>query len=421
MREQHFKEQIDVSLQTEHGLEPEQKKHEDDPIIRYRLSLDDLEVAKRVYAEDKEKILSSLRESAVDITPQQKKLSEAAQRYTGSFAQKYSAPENKNAANKRYSVAFLTLNEFKRQIFVDKDAPSSMPDALGFYMPPENAVVLWYRTMSDPLWRDNYYSSDRQPSWDNDKGNDAFLHTLTHELYHAESFRNLQAFKEQGGEPGVTGRRIGLNMYRLRAPKKNLLKEINEAITEELAITTTNKIVNENREEFKSLIMEEIENHLKTAKSADPWVKRAYDLGYAHSGFDEWMRARYPAYAKDTDHNHEEGLTRFEEFLESDEHKNNDAKIRETIFQDGYQFKLSELRKAYSRERGLLNSIIKAVAKKNEEYKGNKEDVRNLFYEAYFSGSMLKLGRVIEKTFGKGTFRLMAEKPFSRELSKRLQ
>jgi hypothetical protein len=432
MKERHSMEQMGAGLQTKPKLEPEpsaentadkQEKHEDDPIIRYRLSLDDLEVAKRVYAEDKEKVISSLREASVDITPEQKKLSEATQRYTESLAQKYSVPENKKATNKRYSVVFLPLDEFKKQRLIDKDAPSSTLDALAFYMPPENAVVLWYRTARDAQWwnRSYYYNLGKHPSWDNDDGNDVFLHTLTHELYHAESFRSLQAFKGPSGEPEVIGRRIGLHIYRLRVPEKNLFREINEAITEELAIATTNQIVNENREEFKPLIMEDMENFLETARITDPWMKRAYDLGYAHSGFDEWMRTQDPAYTKNPNRNREEELKRFEEFIESDEHKNNDAKIRETIFQDGYQFKLSESGKAYSRERGLLNRIITAVAKKNEDYKGKKEDVRNLFYEAYFSGSMLKLGRVIEKTFGKGAFRLMAEKPFSRDLSKRLR
>lgn len=61
------------------------------------------------------------------------------------------------------------------------------------------------------------------------------------------------------------------------------------------------------------------------------------------------------------------------------------------------------------------------LSRKCPEYHGKEEELRTLFYEAKFSGSMLKIGRLIERTLGKGTFRLIAEDFLGGDLQDRLR
>lgn len=65
---------------------------------------------------------------------------------------------------------------------------------------------------------------------------------------------------------------------------------------------------------------------------------------------------------------------------------------------------------SYWRERKALKRIIQIIYWKNRERFNSEEDVFTLFAKAYFSGRLLELARIIEKTFGKGSFRKIASR-----------
>jgi hypothetical protein len=70
-------------------------------------------------------------------------------------------------------------------------------------------------------------------------------------------------------------------------------------------------------------------------------------------------------------------------------------------------------------KKNLLNSRVEEMAKfealidglweENKDRFKTREDLEDLFFESQFTGSLLKIGRLIEKTFGKGSFRKLGE------------
>lgn len=52
----------------------------------------------------------------------------------------------------------------------------------------------------------------------------------------------------------------------------------------------------------------------------------------------------------------------------------------------------------------VLEYIIKETA---QEVEKNEDDIKNLFYKAYFDGNILTTARLVERTFGKGSFRFL--------------
>jgi len=65
---------------------------------------------------------------------------------------------------------------------------------------------------------------------------------------------------------------------------------------------------------------------------------------------------------------------------------------------------------SYVGDRIRLQNIIEEIIEKNPAYK-EKEEVFNIFAEAAMNGNLLKISRLIEKTFGKGSFREMGNMP----------
>ncbi|MDP2934267.1 MAG: hypothetical protein Q8N59_00630 [bacterium] len=60
-------------------------------------------------------------------------------------------------------------------------------------------------------------------------------------------------------------------------------------------------------------------------------------------------------------------------------------------------------------ERAKLEALIDVLWEGNKNRFKTKEGVEDLFLEAQFTGNLLKIGRLIEKTFGKGSFRKLGE------------
>lgn len=64
---------------------------------------------------------------------------------------------------------------------------------------------------------------------------------------------------------------------------------------------------------------------------------------------------------------------------------------------------------SYGRERAVLNALIDKLFEKNQDKFKEREEVFNLFVTGYMTGNIMPLGRLIEKTFGKGTLRRLGE------------
>jgi len=71
--------------------------------------------------------------------------------------------------------------------------------------------------------------------------------------------------------------------------------------------------------------------------------------------------------------------------------------------------KLMGAKFSYPEERLILNTLIDKLYAKNEDKYDNREEVFDVFAKAMFTGNLLPLGRLIDKTFGKGTFRKIGE------------
>ena len=80
------------------------------------------------------------------------------------------------------------------------------------------------------------------------------------------------------------------------------------------------------------------------------------------------------------------------------------AVARDFETKDGPPIKLRE-GYGYSEEREKLNALIGEIYVKNSESFSSEEDVFKMFAEAVMTGRLLKVARIIEKTFGKGSFR----------------
>lgn len=64
----------------------------------------------------------------------------------------------------------------------------------------------------------------------------------------------------------------------------------------------------------------------------------------------------------------------------------------------------------YHEERQQFNSLVDALYEKNKDDFESREEVFKLFAEATMAGRLLPVARLIEKTFGKGSFRMIGER-----------
>lgn len=77
-----------------------------------------------------------------------------------------------------------------------------------------------------------------------------------------------------------------------------------------------------------------------------------------------------------------------------------------------------ELKKnLYDEERAALNKLIDEIYEKDKSDFSSREDVFNVFAKATMTGRLLPIARLIEKTYGRGSFRALGEK-FGKQLEK---
>jgi hypothetical protein len=63
---------------------------------------------------------------------------------------------------------------------------------------------------------------------------------------------------------------------------------------------------------------------------------------------------------------------------------------------------------AYAKERARLNALVREIYERNTSEFASEEDVFKVFAGAVLSGRLLRLAKLIDKTFGKGTFQKLA-------------
>ncbi|MBI4129282.1 hypothetical protein HY464_01155 [Candidatus Peregrinibacteria bacterium] len=395
----------------------EQIPPEGDPIINFRLTPEEFEEAVDTHGREREDWLGDLREKHIEPTERQAALVEevfsAIEEKLSSYS--FDIPAVRRS---RPDILFLSRKDYWKEKY-GKEEDSKNPDTLGYFDPNTNTVILWYK----------------QTAWGKDQRNQEFLHILTHELLHAYSLRIMQAYKGKEreefreGEPLLSAHRVGMYLYKLGMPKKERFCGLDEALTEDLAVEVTNSIINSRRiGEFESVIQDQI-RYLMGQRRDNPVKQRLVSLGYRSKlpnrywgpDCDRWFRERHPE-----DMNKQSGdsirlahLDEFEREVEGMREQN--AKIIETILSEGYEYQYPSVHQAYRKERKVLDRLIMVLARQCSEYKGKEEELRKIFYEAKFSGSMVKLGRLIERTLGKGTFRLIAEDFLGADLQDRLR
>lgn len=63
--------------------------------------------------------------------------------------------------------------------------------------------------------------------------------------------------------------------------------------------------------------------------------------------------------------------------------------------------------KAYLEERRVMEALINELYEKNKNVFSGRGEVKKLVIEASLTGNILKLGKLVDRTFGKGSFRLL--------------
>lgn len=64
---------------------------------------------------------------------------------------------------------------------------------------------------------------------------------------------------------------------------------------------------------------------------------------------------------------------------------------------------------SYGEERENLNLLMDKIVEKNSGKFKNKEEVLMVFAKGMITGNILPLGRLLDRTFGKGIFRKIGE------------
>ena len=203
-----------------------------------------------------------------------------------------------------------------------------------------------------------------------------FLQTLVHEMIHMNSFLSFQKVDvadkgkeitlekeyESGAKENIPlgVRRMG---FEIHLPDRAVLfRDINEAITTELTIRFDNRYFGE---------LPALKEELGKREEAREAIK-ARKLRIIEN---------------------DEGLP---DILSAVVDTGNDEKGRQKFQLRGHP---------YMKERKQLNNLIDDLFEKNNEEFSSREEVFNMFAKVVMTGRLLPVARLIEKTYGKGSFR----------------
>jgi|SRR3989338_5124064 len=194
--------------------------------------------------------------------------------------------------------------------------------------------------------------------------NNVLLNTniIVHELIHANSFQSVELSKEsKEGRIGIDTRRTGFEVHGRKNRKEYFFTDINEAVIEVLV------------KRFDKEYFQSIPELSERVKEREEFIANA-------------LKNR----PQDTD-------------------KLEDIASVELKQLDSGEFKASIFSYTRVKEREQLNNLIKDIYQKNQDQFSSTEDVFNIFAKAIMNGKILEVARLVEKTYGKGSFRKLGE------------
>lgn len=202
-----------------------------------------------------------------------------------------------------------------------------------------------------------HYYAALQSIWFNaakTKPNLAFAKGLVHELLHLNSFQSVEATEKEGRPKFVRPRREGFKIFKTGDTKEAHFTNIDEAIVEEL----TKRFC---REMLKNL----------------PVLRK--DLSEVGE-------------VEEIDLIRQIGEVAYISFTEQD----GQAKAVLHFY-------------SYPEERRQLKKLTAELYEKNQPEFKSEEEVFDLFVKAVLTGRLLPVARLVEKTYGKGSFRQLSE------------
>ncbi|MBU4331901.1 hypothetical protein KKD19_00540 [Patescibacteria group bacterium] len=214
------------------------------------------------------------------------------------------------------------------------------------------------KTLGIPEKAGGFYMEPEQGSVVFDNDNDlTFAEDVAHESLHANSFISFTA-KDNDPTLRLTLRRVGLTI--LDKNGRRYFHDLNEAITEELTKRFDRKYFNKM-----------------------PSLSRAIK-----------KREEYIAAVK----------------IENPDNDTEEIGSVRTVQISSEEWETTIKEYEYQPERKELSSLINAIYEKNKTQFASPEDVFRLFVKAAFTGRMIGIAHLIKNTFGKNSFRQLAEK-----------
>lgn len=241
-----------------------------------------------------------------------------------------------------------------------------------------------------------------------------FLATVIHEIGHLKSFLSMKNVKIRGpishelgvkevktdqeveGEDSlITARRLGWNMEETGPRSRDYFHHIDEALTED----TTARIMREKgveifgqdfgaSEKLRLAMLDNVRRMLKNGSlSLEDRVLLESDAYWLEND------VLFFGGASDFLDNYKPG----KEYVLTDAlsyYQENDDKVEEFNYRAFRRRFWELLRKLYERNRGSFHS---------------EEDIRALFIKGQFDGNIMPVARLVEKTFGKGSFRRLGD------------
>ena len=245
-----------------------------------------------------------------------------------------------------------------------------------FDVPPKNIHIIPAAKWPGGGSEDGVYDSRLQGVAVKDAG-DPKLYTLAvtiHEMLHFKSYNALQVI--DGKKSEAESYRIGF-ATRSRDGKNKYFSELNEAMTEELGRRIFQKAVGGLRN--NPIFTEEIN---KTEEVIKKYPKATSKSGKKlFTGDTLYAKTEAPA-----------------DLI---------GMIKYALGKGSPQ--IITIRHTYKKQRGMLNSLMDKVWNKHRDEFKDQEEVFQFFAKAYMTGNLLSIGRLVEETFGKGTFRKIAE------------
>lgn len=242
-----------------------------------------------------------------------------------------------------------------------------------------------------------------------------FLNQIVHEMLHLNSFVSLQSVDAEdlseieSNESVLTARRMGLRIQRTeiingkKVAGKMRFNELDEALTEKLTadvirnfdlrISPDLKTNFKKSEKLRRIMIEYLLNVFNTKSSLMSKAELS-ELLYFYAVL-HWQAIILPGAG---------------EFLEEYE-KHNDPLVLENAISFYSDQETAGVISyfAYGRDRVMFENLVNEIFIRNKDKFNSPIDVVKLFAKASYEGRLLPLARIIEKTFGKGSFQKLGE------------